>query len=85
MSDLQQTFQKAAVEAKSLPSKPDTDTLLKLYALYKQGSAGDVTGDRPSAMDFVAAAKYDAWKNVEGTDPEAAMQQYIGLVESLKA
>ena len=84
MSDLQTAFEKATADAKALPSMPSNNKLLKLYALYKQGSSGDVTGERPGMMDFVAAAKYDAWKEVEGTSREAAMQQYIDLVESLK-
>jgi len=85
VSDLQAVFEKTASEAKSLPTRPDNDTLLKLYALYKQGSSGDVAGDRPDMFDFVAAAKYKAWEGLQGTSGETAMQQYIDLVNSLKA
>ena len=84
MSELQTAFEKAAVEAKSLNKMPSNNKLLKLYALYKQGSSGDVAGERPSTMDFVNAAKYDSWKEIEGTSREDAMQQYIDLVEKLK-
>jgi len=85
MSDLQDAFEKAVGEAKSLPNRPDTETLLELYALYKQGTSGDVSGDRPDAFDFVATAKYKAWESVAGTPGETAMQRYIDLVESMKA
>jgi acyl-CoA-binding protein len=59
-------------------------TLLKIYALFKQGSSGDVTGERPGMTDFVGRAKYDAWEQLKGTSQEEAMQQYIDLIEELK-
>lgn len=85
MSDLTDRFEAAAVESKQLPEKPDNDVLLKLYALYKQGNIGDVTGDRPGMMDFVGRAKFDAWSEIAGMPQEDAMQSYIDLVESLQA
>ena len=84
MSDLAARFEQASTEAKQLPEKPDNATLLRLYALYKQGSSGDATGDRPGMMDFVGRAKYDAWAELAGTGPDEAKQQYIDLVEELK-
>lgn len=84
MDELTDRFEVAAVEVKQLPEKPDNATLLRLYALYKQGSAGDATGDRPGMMDFVGRAKYDAWAELAGTDQDDAQQQYIDLVEELK-
>ena len=33
---LQEQFEKAISESKSLPKKPSNDTLLKIYSLYKQ-------------------------------------------------
>jgi acyl-CoA-binding protein len=85
MADLATQFATAANDAQTLPERPDNATMLRLYALYKQGSGGDVTGKRPGMMDFVARAKYDAWAELEGTSQEEAMQGYIDLVESLKA
>jgi acyl-CoA-binding protein len=76
-------FEQAAVAAKSLSERPDNDTLLRLYALYKQGAEGDITGERPGFFDFVAAAKYEAWEKMKGTEPDAAKQQYIDLVKRL--
>ena len=85
MSDLADRFAAAAEASKQLPEKPDNADLLKLDALYKQGNAGDVTGDRPGMMDFVGRAKYDAWADIAGMGQDEAMQEYIDLVESLQA
>lgn len=84
MSDLLKKFGTASQEVKQLPSRPDNETLLKLYSLYKQGKEGDVTGDRPGFADFKGRAKYDAWAKLKGTSKEKAMQDYIDLVEKLK-
>ena len=85
MSDLNDQFAVAAAEAKELSAKPDNADLLRFYALYKQGSSGDVRGDRPGMMDFVGRAKYDAWEALRSMSREEAMQSYIDLVDSLKA
>jgi len=84
MSDLKAQFEKAVAESKTLSERPDNQTLLKLYALYKQASAGDVEGKRPGFTDMVGRAKYDAWAAVKGTSADDAMQQYVDLIESLK-
>ena len=83
MTDINSRFEQAAVAAKALPERPDNDTLLQLYALYKQGSSGDVSGDKPGFFDFVAMAKYEAWERLQGLSEEDARQQYIDLVQSL--
>ncbi len=84
MSDLEARFKTASDESVKLSKAPDTSTKLKLYALFKQGSEGDVVGDRPGFTDLVARTKYDAWAGQKGTSKEEAMQKYIDLVESLK-
>ena len=84
MADLQAQFEQAVKDSKSLPDKPDNMTLLKLYALYKQASSGDVEGKRPGFADMVGRAKWDAWNEIKGTTTEAAMGEYVELVESLK-
>ncbi|TDP71160.1 acyl-CoA-binding protein [Roseateles toxinivorans] len=81
---LKEQFEAAVAGSKSLPERPDNMTLLKLYALYKQGSSGDVEGSRPGFTDMVGRAKYDAWKELKGKSSEEAMQEYIDLIESLK-
>jgi len=84
MSDLKKKFELAAADSKNLPEAPGSDVKLKLYGLFKQSDAGDVTGPRPGFTDIVGRAKYDAWAALKGTRTEDAMQQYIDLVESLK-
>ena len=84
MSDITEAFNRAADSVKGLPAKPDNDTLLKLYALFKQGQRGDVEGKRPGMMDLKGRAKYDAWTGLKGQTSEAAMQEYIALVNTLK-
>ena len=84
MSSLAEQFAQAQQDLNALPSRPDNNTMLQLYALFKQATKGDVTGDRPGGFDFVAAAKYDAWSEVKGITASDAMQQYIDLVESLR-
>jgi diazepam-binding inhibitor (GABA receptor modulator, acyl-CoA-binding protein) len=84
MADLKKQFEQAVADSKSLPEKPDNMTLLKLYALYKQASAGDVEGKRPGFSDMVGRAKWDAWNEVKGKAGNDAMQEYVELVESLK-
>lgn len=83
MSSDTSRFEKAALAAKALPSRPDNDTLLRLYALYKQGSAGDVSGEKPGFFDFVGLAKYEAWEKLKGSSQEDAKTQYCELVERL--
>ena len=84
MADLKTQFEKAVADSKSLPEKPDNATLLKLYALYKQGSGGDVDGKRPGFTDMVGRAKWDAWNELKGKAGTEAMQEYVDLIESLK-
>ncbi|MRV75322.1 acyl-CoA-binding protein [Duganella sp. FT92W] len=81
---LQAQFDQAMADSKNLPERPDNMTLLKIYALFKQGSTGDVEGSRPGFTDMVGRAKYDAWANLKGTSKEDAQQQYIDLIEELK-
>jgi acyl-CoA-binding protein len=83
MADIKARFEKAAEDVKKLSERPDNDTLLKLYALYKQGSDGDVSGPKPGFFDFVGTAKYEAWAKLKGTKPEEAQQKYVDLVKKL--
>lgn len=85
MSDLKKQFETAAAEVKKLKRDPGNDTKLKLYALYKQATEGDVKGARPGMLDFVGGAKHDAWAEVKGMTSEEAMKKYVSLVGRLKA
>jgi diazepam-binding inhibitor (GABA receptor modulator, acyl-CoA-binding protein) len=84
VSDLKAKFEKAVADSKSLPERPDNQTLLKLYALFKQASTGDVEGKRPGFTDMVGRAKWDAWNESKGTSKDEAMKQYIALIEDLR-
>lgn len=83
MSDLKAAFDKAMLDSKNLSERPDNATLLKIYALYKQGSVGDNTEKKPGFSEMVARAKWDAWNNLKGTSQDDAMQKYVDLIASL--
>ncbi|MFG6446846.1 acyl-CoA-binding protein [Roseateles sp. BYS180W] len=82
--DLQAQFEAAAAASQTLEQRPDNMTLLRLYALYKQGSQGDASGERPGMTDFVARAKFDAWAMLKGTAQDEAKRAYIELVNELR-
>ena len=85
-TDLAQQFEQAAEESKNLSMRPSNESLLQLYSLYKQATIGDVDTDPPAnPFDFVAKAKYDAWAGLKGKPNQAAMQEYINLVDKLKS
>ena len=85
MATIKQQFEVAAVDVKKLTSRPSNDEFLQLYALYKQGSQGDIEGKRPGFTDMVGRAKYDAWAGVKGLSTDDAMKKYVALVKSLLA
>ena len=79
----QEQFEAAVSKSKTLPQRPSNEDLLKLYALYKQATEGDVSGERPGGFDFKAIAKYDAWAAQKGKPAGEARQEYVNLVEKL--
>jgi diazepam-binding inhibitor (GABA receptor modulator, acyl-CoA-binding protein) len=81
--ELQQEFERAVTRSKELTKRPDNEELLQLYALYKQATEGDVSGDRPGGFDFKAIAKYDAWEDLKGKTKDQAMKEYVSLVDKL--
>ncbi len=83
MADLKAAFEAAVANSKNLSERPDNGTLLKIYALYKQATAGDNTEKKPGFADMVGRAKWDAWNGFKGTSSDDAMQQYIDQIESL--
>lgn len=85
MSDLKARFEAAAQDVKKLKDDPGNDAKLQLYALFKQGTEGDVQGRRPGFTDMIGRAKYDAWAKVKGQSNDEAMKNYIALVKSLGA
>jgi diazepam-binding inhibitor (GABA receptor modulating acyl-CoA-binding protein) len=83
MSDLNEKFQQAAVDVKTLTSRPSNEDMLALYANFKQASSGDVSGKRPGMLDIVGRAKYDAWADLKGVSSDDAKQTYINTVNRL--
>jgi acyl-CoA-binding protein len=84
MSQIHAAFEAAVAASKQLPEKPDNMTLLQIYALYKQATAGDAEGKRPGFTDMVGRAKFDAWAGLKGKSTAEAQQEYVDLIESLK-
>jgi diazepam-binding inhibitor (GABA receptor modulator, acyl-CoA-binding protein) len=83
MADLNADFEAAVVNSKKLSERPDNSTLLKIYGLYKQATAGDNSEKKPGFGDMVGRAKWDAWNGFKGTSNDDAKQQYIDLISSL--
>jgi acyl-CoA-binding protein len=84
MTDLQTQFEKAAEEVMELPTRPDDQTLLKLYGLYKQATEGNIQGKRPGFTDVKGRAKYDTWSRLRGKSQDWAMGEYVKLVRKLQ-
>ncbi|WP_250451249.1 acyl-CoA-binding protein [Caballeronia sp. ATUFL_M2_KS44] len=84
MTDIEQQFAQAQNDVKQLPERPGNLTLLRLYALFKQASVGDVEGEKPGFTDIAGKYKYEAWSALKGTPADTAKQHYVELVESLK-
>lgn len=86
MSDLKTQFDEAVNDIQNAEGdfQPSNEMKLEFYGLYKQATAGDVSGKRPGMMDFVNRAKYDAWEKLKGTSSDDAMQQYIDKLEAVK-
>jgi acyl-CoA-binding protein len=83
--DIKSQFEQAIANSKSLSEKPSNETLLQLYSLFKQSTAGDVSGEAPAnPFDFVNKAKYEAWSALKGKTSDVAMQEYVELVNKLK-
>ena len=80
---LSENFEDAVAKSKTLTTRPDNQTLLKIYALYKQGTLGDVQGEKPGFVDMVGRAKYEAWEGQQGKSQDEAMSEYIALIDKL--
>ncbi|MFM7431446.1 MAG: acyl-CoA-binding protein [Flammeovirgaceae bacterium] len=78
-------FNAAVAKSKDLTKRPSNEELLDLYALFKQATDGDVSGDRPGSFDFKAIAKFDAWTAKKGLTKEQAMTEYVALMSKLQA
>jgi acyl-CoA-binding protein len=83
--ELPARFEDAQARVKNLSKAPSNEDLLELYALYKQATAGDVSGSRPGMMDFKGRAKFDAWTGKKGISKDKAMESYVAVVDRLGA
>ncbi|XP_050732669.1 enoyl-CoA delta isomerase 2-like isoform X2 [Eriocheir sinensis] len=83
MSGVSPQFEEAKTRLGALKEDPGNETKLKIYALFKQATAGPVTTKRPGMIDFVGRAKWDAWNALGSMTPEEAQKTYIKLVNSL--
>jgi len=83
MSEFQLLFDAAVAQSRALTERPDNATLLKIYGLYKQATAGDNQEKKPAASDLVGHAQWEAWDACRGLDSDAAKQQYIDLIKQL--
>lgn len=82
---LAEEFQAAVDRSKNLTRRPSNEELLDLYALFKQATDGDSSGERPGGFDFKAIAKFDAWAGKKGKTKDEAMDEYVALVQNLVA
>ena len=81
--ELKELFEETVAKSKTLTKRPSNEQLLKMYALYKQATEGDVDGKKPGMFDLKAYAKFAAWESEKGKSIETAMQEYIDLVNPL--
>ncbi|CAL2032969.1 unnamed protein product [Caenorhabditis brenneri] len=79
----QADFEKAQKKLKTLKEEPDNEAKLKIYALFKQATSGDVQGKRPGMIDFVGRAKFDAWNSLKGQSQDEARANYAKLINGL--
>ena len=82
---LRESFEQSVKKLESFDERPGNEDLLKLYALYKQATIGNVADERPVGFDFKAIAKYNAWNALKDMTQDDAMKEYIQLVDSLSA
>lgn len=82
MAELDDDFQAASERVQTL-ADPGNDVKLRLYALYKQATVGDVQGKKPGITDFVGRAKHQAWEKLRGTSADDAKRMYVETVNNL--
>lgn len=88
MSDLDERFEQAQRDARTVTTRPGNDDLRRLYGLFKQATSGDVAASgakRPGRLDPIGRAKYDAWHACGGRTSTAAKEDYRALVRRLSA
>lgn len=77
VTDLEETFNRAAKYLQTLVSELDSGQLLAFYGLYKQATVGPCDIPRPNWYQVQAKHKWEAWKNLGDMSRETAMANYI--------
>lgn len=83
MKSIDEKFKQAVLDVKTLSNRPNNETLLQLYGLYKQVTIGNINIAQPWAIQLEKRAKWDSWKLFENMDKTKAMTKYIEIVENL--
>lgn len=76
-------FAAAQANVGKLKEDPGNAVKLQLYALFKQASIGVNTDAKPSMMEFVKKAKWEAWHELRDMSQEDAMRKYVETVNGL--
>ena len=84
MSELDDRFEQAQADVKTLTSRPSNDDLAGLYGLFKQATVGEASSaKKPGRLDLVGKAKYGAWSKLAGIPADDAKTRYIETVDRL--
>jgi protein tyrosine/serine phosphatase/acyl-CoA-binding protein len=72
------------IETSPLIKNASSSTKLELYGLFKQATESDCDdANAPSSFNFVARAKFDAWRKFKGMSKEEAENHYVEAVKRL--
>ena len=83
MQEVDKKFRKAYKISSDIKEKLPPDTMLKLYAYYKQATKG-TKYSKPSGDNEVRnAVKLNAWFQVNMLTEEEAKKHYVNLVEKI--
>ena len=82
-SNVDVDFEQAKETLNTLKNEPSNDIKLQIYALFKQATIGENTGKKPSAFNFVAQAKWNAWHSLGKMSMEEAKKEYAATVNRL--
>ena len=83
---LEEEFNEAAEEVKNKLNKTLSDNELKeIYALYKQGTLGDIDIEKPGMTDLSGVAKWEAWTEKKGMEKDEAKRKYVEMAKEMKS
>ena len=81
--NLDQQFEQAQADTKTLTKRPSDTQLLDLYAYFKQATEGDNDTSKPGMFDIKGKFKWEAWKAKAGLSKDDAQQKYVDIVNGL--